>query len=267
MTLEFKKRKRGILEKIFTYPSFNLRFGISLVTILFLSSFAVIIIIIKTNDWQNRLMCFGILFQGVTLVFGAVATYFALQQLTESRHSKLEETGGRDLRNSRYFNAMSSWREALYIKPTNSIFLNLMEVYIIAEELEDFDELIKYLKKKKSFQRKIMTEPRDYIIFCYLQIFRGLIVENMGVAKEHLAEMINFIKTEGSKASLGWNFTDIKKGPSYLKLTDDHKKTADNLILYLDKKLAPEDIIKFENENYLFEPILLLKKPKIVVKV
>lgn len=260
MTLEFKKRKKGIFERIFTYPSFNLRFSISLLIVLFFSSAAVITVIIKTSAWQNRLTCFSLLLQGATLVFGVVATYFALQQLTESRQSKLEEVGGKDLRGERYFNAMSSWRDALYIKPTSSIFLNLMEVYIIAEELKDFDELAKYLKKRKSFQRKTITEPKDYIILCYLQIFRGLIVENMGVAKEHLIEMVSFIKKEEFKASLGWNFNDIKKSPPYLRLTGDHKITADNLILYLSKRMTLKDNAKFEAGDYLFPPTLLLLK-------
>lgn len=252
MKIELQKRKKGLFEKIFTYPSFSLRFGVSIGILLFFSLLAVILIIPRITTWANRFSALNLLLQGITLIFGIVAAFFALKQLTESRYSKLEEMGGKDLRAGRYFSALSNWREALFIKPTSAVLLNLMEAYLISEELKDFDEMLGYLEKKKSFQQKTIKEPKDYLIYCYLKVFRSLFIENMGAAKDCLKEMLDFTAEKEFKQNIGWSFDDVKKCVLYKQLTGDHKKVADNLIYYLERRLTTEDEKLFKSGNYLF---------------
>ena len=251
MRLEFKERKRSILEKIFVYPSFSLRFWVYSIILFVLICVPTLLIIPKISNWSNRLSGINIAIQGMTLIFAVVATYFALKQLTESRFTKLEEIGMRNLQSKKYFLAIKNWREALYIKPDSSVFFNLMETLLTAQQLKEFDELVGYLEKSKSFQQSIMLEPQDYIIFCYLKVYRNLIVENMGVSKGYLKEMTSFIQDNKIQINIGWNFNDIKDGGPYKKLTGDHKTVVDNLIKYLSGQLSPEEKNKFESNNYL----------------
>lgn len=93
MNLDFKKRQRSILEKIFIYPSFQLRFWVYTILFFVLIGVPTFLIIPKISTWSNRLAGINIALQGMTLIFGVIATYFALQQLTDSRFSKLDESG------------------------------------------------------------------------------------------------------------------------------------------------------------------------------
>jgi len=252
MKIELKKCKKGLFEKIFPYPSFSLRFWVSVGTLLFLSLLAALLIIFIKTSWTNIFSALSLLLQTLTIIFGVVATYFALKQLTEARYSKLQEIGGKDLRAQRYSSAISNWKEALLIKPTSGILLNLMEAYLISEEFKEFDELLKYLEKKKRLQQKTIIEPKDYVIYCYLRTFRNLFVENLGAAKDCLKEMINFIEENEFKQNIGWDFSDIRKSNTYKKLTGDIQKVADNLMYYLEKRLTEDDIQLFKSNNYLF---------------
>lgn len=251
MKLEFKKRERSTLEKIFVYPSFSLRFWLYSGILLFITVGVIVVIIPQISSWSNRLSSINIFIQGMTLIFAVVATYFALKQLTESRFTKLDEIGMQNLKNKRYFVAIKNWREALYIKPDASVFMNLIETLLAIQEFKEFDELIGFLEKSKSFQRSIITEPRDYVILCYLKVYRSLIVENMGVAKSYLNDLISFIVKNNFQLSIGWDFSDIKNSEPYKKLVGDHKTVLDNLIKYLLKQLSPEEKVRFESKNYI----------------
>lgn len=251
MKIEFKKRRRDVLEKIFVYPSFSLRFWFYTVGLLILVGIPTLFIISQISTWSNRLSGMNIALQGITLIFGVIATFFALRQLTESRFSKLDESAMESLKNKQYFRAINIWREALYIKADSGIFFNLMETLLAAGQEDEFDIFLGHIEKSKSFQQSIITEPEDYIIFCYLQIFRNLFVENMGAAKCNLKILIEFIKENKSQPSIGWNFDDIRDSTPYNKLIGDHKTVADNLVKYLEKQLSPAEKIKFENENYV----------------
>ncbi len=266
MRIEYKKRKKSLFERIFKYPTFSFRFWFSSSSLIVIALIALLVIIPKISTWDNRLTALSLAFQCIALIFGIIATFFALTQLTESRFSKLEEIGLSHLKNMRYFNAISSWKEALYIKRNSTVFFNLAEAFLIAGQIQDFDEIISCLEKKKSFQKNVLEEPRDYMIFYYLRVFRALMVENMGVAKNYLNEMVDFVKKENFQSTVGWTFDDITRCEYYKKMVGDHKVVADNLIKYLDRKLVIQDRAIFESNDYLFVPKTPLIQNKTLVQ-
>jgi hypothetical protein len=255
MRIDFKKRKRSILENIFVYPSFSLRFWLYAFILFIVAGIPTLIIIPKISILADKLAGIDVVLQSVTLVFGVIATFFALRQLTESRFSKLDELAMQNLKSKEYFRAIGNWRGALYVKPDSGVFLNLIETLLTVEQFDEFDQFVGYLEKSvffhRSFQQQIITEPKDYIVFCYLQTLRSLVVENMGVAKGHLKELTDFVKENKFQSSVGWDFRDIQSGGAYKKLIGDHKTVADNLIKYLSQQLDQDQKVKFESDNYL----------------
>lgn len=248
------KTKKSLIEKVFIYPSFNLRFWLSVAVLIVVFAIITKLALAFATNKDDIYQTLNLIIQVAMLVAGVIAAYFALRQLTESRYLNLTELGMQYLRRNPpgYSKSIQVWKEALYIQAEPNTFLNLAEVLVISEQFSDFDQYVSYVEKNSSFQHRVLQESSDYLIFYYLQAIRQLIVKNMGEAETKTKQLVAWVKSENLTQRVNWQFVDFTRSESYQKkLIGDHKTMTDNIIKYLSRELTPEQISKFESGNYL----------------
>lgn len=243
-----KKVKKSFWEHLFTYPSFNIRFFVTLILVLFFFFVATFFLLFKTslvNGTSNVIIVLALIVQSATLVLGIFGAYYALRQLVETRFTALDEAGLREIKQQHYSRAFNKWKEALYIRPEASIFANLCETLLL---IGDFDTFDKYMKKSQS-TGSLKEEISDQVTLLYLKSIRHLLVKNQGEAERNLSALVDLIKKDGF-SKLQWDFLDLKTSQSYLDLSGECKNIAENLISYLSGTITPLRKNEFENKNY-----------------
>ena len=247
-----KKIKNGFWEKIFTYPSFNLRFiftsGAVLIIVLTLACF----IIFRSNlihGTSEYIAFLGLVIQGATLLLAIFAAYYALRQLVETRFNSLDELGMRELKNKHYFRAFDKWKEAFYIRPEASVFCNLCESLLLLGDYNTFDEYMMLSKRTGLFKKEIFQEISDQIILLYLNSIRHLLVKNQGETEKCLSELVDLVKKDGL-SSFQWDFLDLQTSLKYQDLSGECKNIAENLISYLSSTMHPNRRQDFESKNF-----------------
>jgi len=247
------KHQKNIWEKIFDYPSFNMRFGLSVALVIVLAGIISALYFflypkITPHNTTDTFAFINLVIQLSLLILGGMAAYYALRQLIETRFNSLEQAGMDQIKDRRYSRAIEKWKEALYIRPDSKIFINLCEAMILAQEYDLFDQYIKMSETKK-FKQKVLHEPSEHIIMLYLQAIRHLVVKNQGEAEKHITKLVKMVKKH-SLRGLHWDFMDFKRSPSYLELSGECKQIADNLVMYLEVTLPKNIKEDFENGNY-----------------
>lgn len=243
-----KKVKKNIWERTFSYPSFNIRFGYTLGTILTIFILFSCFLIFKTTiavEPSEVVSLLNLIIQSATLVLGIFATYYALRQLVETRFTGLDQAGMQELKQTHYSRAFEKWREAFYIKPDPKVFNDMCEVLLLMQDYNTFDEYV-----EKSFLKKdIFQESSDKIIILYLKSVRHLLVKNQGEAEKSIEKLVKLVK-EKTLLGFSWDFIDIQISPMYQDLSGDCKKIMDNLISYLSKTIQTSRKIDFESGNF-----------------
>lgn len=247
-----KKVKKDFWEEIIPYPSFNIRFGLTLfVALLFfctLAYFAIfkLEIVVGVSEKINAL---NLAVQSATLVLGIFAAYYALRQLVETRFTSLDEAGSREIERKHYSRAFDKWKEAFYIRPEASVFTNFCETLLLIGDYEAFDHYMKFPELPGLFKKDIFQENSDQIILLYLKSIRHLLVKNQGEAEKYLSELIALVKKDGLPG-LQWNFLDLRTSRSYQDLNGECKDMAENLISYLSKNIPEVRKEDFEAGNF-----------------
>lgn len=246
-----KAHHKDLWERIFSYPSFNIRFGYTLSIVLACFCIAMIIFFkLKTvNDLSEQIAVFNLFIQLATFILGIFAAYYALRQLVETRFTKLDEAGMQELKNSHYSRAFEKWKEAFYIRPDALVFLNMCESLLLLEEYDTFDQYIKLSRRKGHLKKQLSEETSYEIIILYLRAIRNLMVKNQGEAEKHLTNLISIVR---SKSLMGfhWDFIDLLRSGAYQNLGGECKIYAENLIDYLSKKMPPNRQDDFESGNF-----------------
>lgn len=255
-----KKAKKDFWEEMFEFPSFNIRFGYTLlfVSLVFLILGWIVLFKLElVSGSSDHIAVVNLLVQLATLVLGVFATYYALRQLVETRFNGLDESGMQELRRNHYSRAFEKWREAFYIKPDAVVFTNMCEALLLLGDYEKFDQYVR-MSEKTSFQKKgILTEPSDRITLRYLRVARSLLEENQGEAKKHINEIVALVK-EHKLIGFAWDFIDIQQSINYQTLEGDCRTIFDNLISYLSKKMPSSIIEKFEEGQYTIQEEILI---------
>lgn len=247
-----KKIRKNYWEKIIRYPSFNIRFIITLLFIIipfialwyftvFESSFS--------EDIANQIALTNLIIQSVTLVIGIFAAYYALRQLVETRFVNLDEAGMQELKSKHYSRAAEKWREAFYIRPEASVFTNMCESLLLTSDYNTFDQYIRMSQGTNFLSKEIFSEISDQILLLYLKSIRHLLVKNQGEAEKYISDLMLIVKG-GDVPNLNWNFLDLRTSTAYQDLTGECKNIAENLIAYISKTILPNRKIDFEKGNF-----------------
>ena len=248
-----KRGSKNIWERIFTYPSFNIRFGFTVGLILISFSIATYFLLFESKknfELSNQIAAANLIVQIATLVLGIFAAYYALRQLVETRFVGLDEAGMQELKHSHYSRAFEKWREAFYIKPDVSVFTNMCESLLLIGEYETFDQFIQLSETPGFLKKKIFQEISDQITLLYLRSIRHLLVKNQGAAEGHIKELVALVKKEGLPG-FQWDFLDLQRSPVYQDLGNGEcKDIAENLISYLSKTIQPSRKKEFEDGNF-----------------
>jgi|SRR3989344_407442 len=248
-----KKVKKDFWEKIFIYPSFNIRFGTVLILVSFFFFSVTHFILYKlhlVNELSDKISFLNLVVQIATLVLGTFATYYALRQLVETRFNSLEEAGMQELKRRHYSRAFEKWREAFYIRPEPSVFNNLCEALLLIGDYDTFDQYIKISGLRGFLKKEIFQEVSDRIILLYLKSIRNLLVKNQGESEKYLSELITLTSKSDALLGFQWDFIDLQTSNSYQNLTGECKNIADNLISYLQKNISPTRKADFEARNF-----------------
>lgn len=246
-----KKVRKDLWEKLFVYPSFNIRFWFTLLLVLFI--FCVIAILYfrssVVNNISDQISSLNLFVQTATLVLGIFAAYYALRQLVETRFTNLDEAGMQELKRTHYSRAFEKWKEAFYIRPEASVFTNMNEALLLLGDYDTFDHYMQMSKHKGFLKKPIFEETSDKIIFLYLKTIRNLLVKNQGEAEKYLTNLISFVKQNGVNG-VNWDFLDLQTSVIYQDLQGECKNIAENLISYLSKKMQPVRLADFEAGNF-----------------
>lgn len=259
-----KKVRKNFWEKFFIYPSFKMRFLVTLVVIL-VAFFLLSVILITNNeivtDASSLFAVVYIIIQLATLVFGIIAAYYALRQLVETRFINLDEAAANEMQRSHYSRAFEKWKEAFYIRPEAGVFTNMSEALLIIGDFDNFDQFMQMSQSASFLRKNIFQETSDQIILYYLRTMRHLFVKNQGEAEKHIKSIVAIVKKEGL-SGLNWNFMDLERSPAYQDLGGECRKIAENVVLYLSKNIQAARKKEFEHGNYasqLSEPTQIEK--------
>ncbi len=245
------KIKKEWWEKIFPYPSFNLRFGCILTVVLvcfFVFTYILLGYSELTQSASDKIATLNLIIQGATLVLGIFAAYYALRQLVETRFTGLDAAGMQELRNKNYVRAFDKWKEAFYIKPETPVFLNMCETLLLIGDYELFDQNTKMLEQGEVLQ-ELVKEVSDQQILLYLKSIRHLLVKNQGEAEKYIAESLKLAK-KNTLLSPRWNFGDVRTSIPFANLQGECRQMSENLILYLSNEMLPTRKADFENGNF-----------------
>lgn len=250
--MAIKKVKKDFWEQVFTYPSFNIRFGVTLIAVLLVFGLLAYFYLSKSETILNisdQVATLGLVIQAATLVLGIFAAYYALRQLVETRFIGLDEAGLQEMKESHYFRAFEKWREAFYIKPEASVFTNMCESLLLAEDYDAFDQFIRMSQGTGFIKKKIFQEVSDQVTLLYLRAIKHLLVKNQGEAERHIAELVGLAKQE-NLLGFGWDFMDLRRSHAYQNLSGECRSIAENLISYLSKTIQLERKKDFETGNF-----------------
>jgi tetratricopeptide (TPR) repeat protein len=187
----------------------------------------------------------SILGQILTLIFAIFVGYFAFLQVVEGRLDKLEERAYFELKQRSYRRATQYYEEAYIINPKDSSVLsNLLELYLILEDYNNFDEKINQLQR-------ISIEEKEKVALLYLQVAEFLLKQHLHEAKEEIKKLVQFIEKHPMALNhFNWNFSDIQDSEVYKRINGESKTIFDNLIKYVSRKLSNEQKNNFEKGNY-----------------
>jgi hypothetical protein len=248
-----KKVKKDFWEELFVYPSFNIRFGFTLVIVLIAFCVFTYFLLFKfrlIEGIPNQIAVINIIIQSATLVLGIFAAYYALRQLVETRFNGLDEAALQELKHSHYLRAFEKWREAFYIRPEAGVFTSMCESLLLVGDYNTFDSYIRLSRSKGILGKKeIFQESSDQVVLLYLGAMRHLFVKNQGEAEKHIEELVNLTKADPS-LGLQWDFLDLQRSSVYQNLEGECRQIAENLISYLSKTLGPVRKQKFEEGKY-----------------
>ena len=250
-----KRGKKDFWEKLFIYPSFNIRFFTVVILILSIFIFIAYITFNLVKDASNRFELANLLVQSATLVLGIFAAYYALRQLIETRFNNLDESGTDCLKRKHYLRAIRKWKEAFYIKPDMGVFSDLAEAFLLQGDFESFDNHLKTLQLKSLIKPEIFEEESDQLTLLYLEALRHLLVKNQGEAEKKIREVVKLGKEPIVISKFGWDFSDLRDSEVYKNLLGECKRILDNLINYLSKNLSNEQIKAFENGDFVFDSL------------
>lgn len=250
--MPIKKVKKDFWEKIFIYPSFNIRFWFTLIFVLLIFCAVAYFIIFQLkiiNGISDQIATLNLIIQSATFVLGIFAAYYALRQLVETRFNGLDEAGMRELKSSRYLRAFEKWREALYIRPEASVFTNMVESLLLVGDYDTFDQYIRMSEGTGLLKKEIVLEASDRIVLLYLRAIRHLLVKNQGEAEKYIVSLVNLTREEGL-LGFGWDFRDLRRSPAYQNLIGECKGIAENLISFLSGNIQPKRRQDFEVGNF-----------------
>ncbi len=250
--MAIKKVKKDFWEKLFIYPSFNTRFGFTLLTVLlvfcaigYLSIFQLRII----SGVSEQIATLNLIIQSATLVLGIFAAYYALRQLVETRFTGLDEAGMQELKRNHYSRAFEKWREAFYIRPEAGVFTNMSESLLLVGDYDTFDQFIRMSQTPGFLKKEIFQEASDQVILLYLRAMRHLLVKNQGEAEKYIGTLVDLVGKEGL-LGFQWDFLDLQRSPAYQDLDGECKEIAENLISYLSKTIQPKRRADFEARHF-----------------
>ncbi len=264
--MAIKKVRTDFWEGIFEFPTFNIRFISTLSAVLLAFIFVGYLILFRLDiitGTSDQIAALNLIIQSATLVLGAFATYYALRQLVETRFNSLDESGMQELKRGHYSRAFDKWREAFYIRPDASVFINMSEALLLVGDYDTFDQYVQMSQQRSFSKRQILAELSDQILVLYLRAARHLIVKNQGEANLRIAEIIELIKNN-NLPSLNWDFIDLQRSDGYSRLDGECKVTLDNLISYLQNTMITIKKEDFESGHYasiLNEPIPATPNP------
>ncbi len=247
-----KKVKKDFWEKLFVYPSFNIRFLFTLFLVLLFFCAIVYVVFLKLhlfNTISDQIAAFNLITQGAILVLAIFAVYYTLRQLVETRFNSLEELGMSEIKNKHYSRAFDKWKEAFYIRPEAATFCNLCESLLLIGAYDTFDEYMMLPKRRGLFKKEIFKEVSDQIILLYLGSIRHLLVKNQGEAEKYVSKLVTLIKKDGL-SSFQWDFLDLQTSLKYQDLSGECKNIAENLISYLSNTIQPNRKKDFEAKNF-----------------
>lgn len=181
-----------------------------------------------------------------TLFFAAIAGYFAYSQLLEIQFDRLKEQAMGSFKSKHYARAEKDFSAALAIKPYEFlVFAEYMEVLISLRDFETFDN--------NSYKlAKYAIDKREKLIVHYLFFARYLLQENLGFAKKHIKNTVNYYKDNSSIFVSGnWSYSDIIQTDVYGDLVGETKKIFDNYIKFITGRMNEEQKNKFITGDYI----------------
>lgn len=247
-----KKVKKDFWEELFVYPSFNIRFGFTLLLVLLVFCVIGYILLFKSQiivGVSDQVATLNLIIQSATLVLGIFGAYYALRQLVETRFNGLDDAGMQELKQNHYSRAFEKWREAFYIKPEARVFVNMCETLLLIGDYDTFDQNIKMSQPTGFLKKEILQESSDQIILLYLRAMRHLLVKNQGASEKHITDLINLAKSE-TLVGFQWDFLDLQSSLAYQNLNGECKSIAENLISYLSKTIQSKRKQEFETGTY-----------------
>jgi tetratricopeptide (TPR) repeat protein len=247
------KIDQTIWERIFNFPSYNLRFW-SPIVLGILGALVIIRFIINKLELKKDLsLLFAFLnvsIQSIILIFAVYSLFIIYRQLIESRFENLVEKGRFYIKNKNYITAINYLKEALFIKQDSKIALELLELYLLIGNFLKFDETIKNYRVGGTL-KKIILEPEDELILNYLLSTRYLLVENLGEAKNFIRQAIKIREEKLSKNHRPlWDFNDLRASNIYQSLNGESKKILSNFLMYLENVFDEEKREKFEKGDF-----------------
>lgn len=250
--MSIKKVRTDFWEGILEFPTFNIRFVSSLCAVLLVFVFLTYVILFKLNiitGISNQIAALNLIVQSATLVLGALATYYALRQLVETRFNSLDESAMQELKRGHYSRAFDKWREAFYIRPDASVFTCMCEALLLVGDYDTFDQYVQMSTHKSFAKRQILAELSDQILVLYLRASRHLIVKNQGEANLRITDIVDLIKNN-ARPSLNWDFIDLQRSDGYSRLDGECKVILDNLISYLQNTMIAVRKEDFESGHF-----------------
>ena len=261
-----KKIKKNAWEELFVYPSFNIRFGFTILIVVILFG-GIIFAVLKANivtTTSDKIAILSLIISFATLSLGVFAAYYALRQLVETRFTSLDEAGTQEIKRNHYSRAFEKWREAFYIKPEAGIFTNMCETLLLIGDNNAFDQYIKMSQGSGILKKEIVQEISDQIVLLYLKTIRHLLVKNQGEAEKYLSELVQLVKKEGL-SGFEWDFLDMRTSLIYQDITGECKNIAENLISYLSRVMPQVRRVDFEKGNFATQVNEVIESPAKII--
>jgi tetratricopeptide (TPR) repeat protein len=235
-----KLKFKNLSKTLKSYWKFIIIFG--------LSSTIGYILIYYLFDRSNFGLIFSVYGQILSLLFAVFVGYYAFKQVVENRREKLKERGYIHIRHRNYARAIDYLEQVVKISyDDHEALANLLELYIIVKNFENFDNKIDDLLESA-------ISKSEKISYHYLKALRRLVEENIGKAKENIGKTVDYIRNNPSSlGAFSWNFNDIKESHVYYQLEGETKYILDNFIKYLDQTMSDDDKIIFEEGDYLLK--------------
>jgi len=261
--MAIKKVKKDLWERLFIYPSFNIRFKftVGFIIFIFLILTALIFNLKIVHGASDQISTLNLMVQLALLVLGILAAYYALRQLVETRFNTLDQAAMEELKRKHYSRAFEKWREAFYIKPEADVFANMCETLLFVGDYDTFDQNVRISKSRGFLKKKVIQETSDQIILLYLKAIRHLFVKNQGKAEKYIADLIGLVKNN-NLLGFYWDFLDLQTSTTFQDLNGECKNIAENLVDYLSKNIQSARKTDFESGNYASQiPEATAEKP------